>query len=414
MNPHPPGDPEGAPQVFRISWPVRTALCVCWAVSLLMGVVKIVSALGRDPNRPAIIDFHAFIIAGRLTWAGRLADAYNAKTMVALEHQAGGQAVFMPWSYPPLFGLAMAPFSQMPIGLAYSLFVLGAFALFLLAVSRLAPRWGWLVLLTLAPATVINLVVGQNGFLTGALFAFAAAAFIRRRPGQGGLAIGALAYKPHMALVWPVMLAVRGRWATFAIAGAVALALTGASFLVVGPAPFKALVAASAEASRDMAEGFYPLHRMTSLYASGLSLGLPAGAALGLHLAGALLVLAGAVWVGRRLSESAQMGLAIMTTVFLSPYFYDYDQPVFGVGLALVLPELAARATRLRLGLILAVIAAAQLMSLLVNDWAFRPSLGGPLLLAAFGLMLQALTQAPAERESAAPLAVPVAATPML
>jgi hypothetical protein len=410
MDAHPPEQLRDDPVVLRVSRPVRAALWVCWAISTLIGLVKVGAALGSDPNRPMIFDFHAFIIAGRLTWAGRLADAYNSVIMAGLQQQMGGHKLFMPWNYPPLFGLVMAPFSRLPIVPAYGLFALGAFALFVVALRRLAPAWAWLVLLTLAPCTIINLASGQNGFLTGGLFALAAAAFSRRQAGQGGLAIGALAYKPHMAVIWPVLLAARRRWATAAIAGAVALILTGLSFLAVGPAPFKAMIAAGAEASHTMAAGHYPLHRMTSLYTTGLSLGLTAAAALVLHAAGALIVLAGVVWAGRRLPEPALAGLAIMSTAFLSPYFYDYDLPLFGVGLAMVLPELAARSTRLRLGLLLGMVAAAQLIGLAVINWGFRPSLGGPLLMAAFGVMLQTLAQSPAGQEGATPVAGPVAA----
>jgi hypothetical protein len=410
MDAHPPEESPDNPAVLTVTWPVRAALCLCWAVSALIGMAKVGEALGRAPNRPQIFDFHAFIIAGRLTWEGRLADAYNSATMAGLEQQMGGQAWFMPWSYPPLFGLVMAPFSRMPIVPAYALFTLSAFALFLLALRRLSPRSAWLVLLTLAPCTIINLACGQNGFLTGGLFALAAAAFSRRQAGQGGLAIGALAYKPHMAVVWPVLLAARGRWATAALAGAVAVALTGLSFLAVGPEPFKAMIAASADTSRYMAGGLYHLNRMTSLYACALSLGLPTGAALAVHAAGALAAIAGLVRVGRRLPEPALAGLAIMSTAFVSPYFYDYDLPLFGVGLAMVLPELQARTTRLHLGLMLGLIAAAQAVSLAVNNLAFRPSLGGPLLLAAFGVMLQALAKAPAERGSTAPVEAQAAA----
>jgi hypothetical protein len=410
MDVHPQQEPEADPAALEVGRPVRAALCVCWAASVLIGAVKVMAALGRAPHRPFIFDFHAFMIAGRLAWAGRLADAYDVPTMIRLEQQAGGHRVFMPWSYPPLFGLVVAPLSQAPIALAFCLFVLAAFALFLVALRRLAPQSAWLVLATLAPCTIINLASGQNGFLTGALFALAAAAFVRKKPGQGGFAIGALAYKPHMAVVWPVLLAVRGRWATAAVAAAVAVGLTGLSFLAVGPEPFKAFVVAGAQTGRYMAAGYYPLHRMTSLYATALSLGAPPGAALALHAAGALAAIAGVVWAARRLPESAQAGLAIMGSVFLSPYFYDYDQPVFGVGLALVLPELAARTTRLRLGLLLAVAAAAQVVGLPITNWEVRPSFGGLLLAVAFGLMLQALARSPARGASAVLAARPVAA----
>ena len=395
---------------LEVSLLLRATLCLCWATTVAAGVVRVVAAVGRSPGRPPAVDYHAFMVAGQLAWAGRLADAYDGGKMMALEQQATAHPWFMPWNYPPLFGVMMAPFSRMPIGLAFSLFVLATFALLLLAVGRLTARWGWLVLLTLTPAIFINLIVGQNGMLTGALFAFAAAALVHRRAGQGGLAIGALAYKPHMAVIWPVLLAVRGRWATLAIAGAVAMMLTGISFLAVGPAPFKALIASGGEMSRNMAAGYYPLHRMTSIYAAAASLGLPAAVALATHFVVLAAVLASLVWAGRRLPEPAQAGLAIMSTAFFSPYFYDYDLPLFGVGLALVLPELAARMTRVRLGLLLGVVAAAQLTGLVVNALDIHPSLGGPLLLAAFGMMLRTLAQAPDERMSAAPVTRPAVA----
>jgi hypothetical protein len=348
------------------------------------------------------------MLAGRLTWEGRLGDAYQVATMIRLEQQAGGQTVVLPWSYPPLFALVLAPLSQLPIVLAFWLFVVGSFALFFLALRRLAPDSAWLVLVTLVPSTIINLNIGQNGFLTGGLFALAAAAFVRREPGPGGLAIGALAYKPHMALVWPALLAVRGRWATAAVAGAAALLLTGASVLIVGPEAFKAFLDAGAQATRSMA-GYYQLHRMTSLYAAGLTLGLPPGPALAVHVAGGLATIAGMVWVGRRLPEPAQAGLAIMSTVFLTPYFFDYDMPVFGIGLALILPELAARCSRRDLALLLIAIAVAQGAGLPVAMLHKPPSLGGPLLLTVFVVMLRILVQASDRREGVAPVGGAVA-----
>ncbi|HEY4029849.1 MAG TPA: glycosyltransferase family 87 protein [Caulobacteraceae bacterium] len=410
MNVQPLDEPKAGPAVLEVSWQLRAALCVCWIASLAMGAVKVVTALGRDPGRPLIFDFHAFMIAGQATWAGHMARVYDGQTMLGLEQQAGGHPVFMPWNYPPLFGLVLAPFAQLPMPLAFCLFASACFGLFFLALRRLAPGFAWLVLATLGPCTIVNLASGQNGFLTGALFALAASAFVRRKPGQGGVAIGALAFKPHMAVVWPVLLAIKGRWATIAIAGAVAVALTGASFLAVGPEPFKGFVAASGQMGRNMAAGYYMLHRMTSLYASARSFGLPTGVAMTVHLAVLAGVLTGMVRVGRRLPEPAQAGLAIMSTVFLSPYFYDYDQPLFGVGLALVLPELAARTTRRELGFMLAAVAASQAAGLPMSNPAFRPSIGGLLLLGAVYLMLKALAQAPARREAPAAGPAPSAA----
>jgi len=123
-------DPPGKLEVSR---PVRAVLVLCWVASVLIGAVKVATALGRATNRPFIFDFHVFMIAGRETWAGHLASAYDSPTMMALQQQAGGRDWFMPWSYPPLFGLVMAPFSQLPIVVAFCLFVLGALAGFIAA-----------------------------------------------------------------------------------------------------------------------------------------------------------------------------------------------------------------------------------------------------------------------------------------
>src|SRR3569623_643029 len=108
MDVHPRKEAKDGLATIQVSRPVRAALCVCWAATLLMGAVKLIAAMGRAPHRPYIFDIHAFTIAGQLTSAGRLAEAYDVPTMIRLEQQVGGQGVFMPWSYPPLFGLVMA------------------------------------------------------------------------------------------------------------------------------------------------------------------------------------------------------------------------------------------------------------------------------------------------------------------
>src|SRR6185312_14697841 len=67
------------------------------------------------------------------------------------------------------------------------------------------------------PAVLTNVGHGQNGFLSAALFG-AGALWLERRPILAGLALGALAYKPHLGLMIPFALAIAGRWKTFAAA----------------------------------------------------------------------------------------------------------------------------------------------------------------------------------------------------
>ena len=169
-----------------------------------------------------------------------------------------------------------------------------------------------------------------------------------------------------------------------------------------------------------MAAGSFPVHRMTSIYACALSLGAPARVALALHGAVAVAVVAATAATAHRLGSGAPgaaeprvtdpraaAGVTLMATAFVSPYFFDYDLAVFGLGLALALPGLALRLSMRRLaGLLMAVCAAGGVEYVFVIvvalDERLRLSLGGPLLLACFAVMLATLrepAQPPPRRE---------------
>ncbi len=86
-------------------------------------------AIGSDPARPDIVDFHPFYLAGTTAWDGHFAKSYDVPFMQALQRSfGGGKDVFMPFVYPPLFGLVMAPLALLPLGLAFPLFTVGTFA----------------------------------------------------------------------------------------------------------------------------------------------------------------------------------------------------------------------------------------------------------------------------------------------
>ena len=97
----------------------------------------------------------------------------------------------------------------------------------------------WLLLALAYPAVFINLGQGHNGFLTAALIG-AALCQLDRRPILAGILIGCLAYKPQFGLLIPLVLAVSGRWRTFAAAAVtvavMAIAVTLAFGVEVWPA----------------------------------------------------------------------------------------------------------------------------------------------------------------------------------
>lgn len=380
---------------LRFGKVVKVAYALVLAASLAAALDKILAAVGSSPSRPDISDFNVFMLAGRLALTGHLADAYRLGTMLSMEQAlGGGRLVMMPWSYPPLFGLVLAPLALFPLSLAFLGFVTATLGLFLSGLRRLAGADDlWAILLCSAPVVLINIRTGQNGLLTGALLAIAAQRLLTDRPLGAGAAIGCLAIKPHLALMLPLLLSLRRRWVAFGVAAAGALGLTGISILVFGLPTFKACLASFAMVEHIMALGAYPMHRMTSLYACLITLGVPSGAAILLHGAAALAIVGATIPVLRSATDPrVAIGLALLGSVFLSPYFYDYDQTVFAVGLSLVASRLRARLTPRRFGLLLGAIAFAEAVGAACDSAGIELSLGGPVLLAVYGLMLCVLT----------------------
>jgi hypothetical protein len=86
---------------------------------------------------------------------------------------------------------------------------------------------------------------------------------------------------------------------------------------------------------------------MISVYAVMRSLGLSATVALAGQGTVALLVL-GMVWVAirRRMPQTRILGFAALASLLVSPYAYDYDLPIFGIALALLMPDLLRLTSR--------------------------------------------------------------------
>jgi hypothetical protein len=97
-----------------------------------------------------------------------------------------------------------------------------------------------------------NIGLGQNAFLTAALFG-AGTFLVDRRPVFGGLCFGALCYKPHFALLVPLALGIGGHWRAFAAAAFAATALVLLSVGLLGWDTWQAFFA-TAGASHSMYE----------------------------------------------------------------------------------------------------------------------------------------------------------------
>lgn len=296
------------------------------------------SRLGWWQDRE-LVDFDTFYIVAQRAWLGDVDQAYWFLKFVNMQREAGG-ASFMPWTYPPQFDLLVAPFALLPIGVAYFLFTAVTLAFFLVVLRRVAGRYFALSLVILFPTIEITLACGQNGFLTAGLIGVVCL-FFEKRQIVTGLALGLMVIKPHLAIAFAVYSVLRRRWITVVTAAAVVLGSSMICTAVFGVQIWTAWLEGLRESGIFLEHGFYPLFRMISFYAALRTSGLSASAAfLGQAIVAVLALGIIALALYRRLPARRSLAIIAMLSVSISPYAYDYDFQMFGIGLALLLPEL--------------------------------------------------------------------------
>lgn len=291
-----------------------------------------------------LTDFDAFYIAGQMAGRGHVADAYDASTFLRAQREASGTQRFMPWTYPPPFTLFVQGLTGLPIGLAYGLFTLTTFAFYVCTLYRITGERLAGVLIAIFPVVLINLRTGQNGFLTAGLLGTFLLALRDRRSAAGGLPLGLMVIKPHLAVAAGLLAALRRSAALLAIAGAFGIAAAGLSTAVYGFGVWSNFIGAVGEASHFLALGYYPLFRMVSPYAALFSYGVDAPLALGAQAISAALALGLLLYAHRRaLAFCPLAALTCAATLFVSPYCYDYDLAILGLALAFLADDLVAR-----------------------------------------------------------------------
>ncbi|MBL4928832.1 glycosyltransferase family 87 protein [Fuscibacter oryzae] len=312
------------------------ALCLVLIVVLAIQV----PTLGAGQT---VLDFDAFYIAGQMGREGQIVAAYDKVAMLGRQSALAGQEIWMPWTYPPQFDLVSMALTFLPRGLSYLLFTAGTFATYLLVLRRIAgPSLNDALFLGL-PAFLITAAVGQNGFLTGTLMGLFALGWLGHRS-RAGVALGLMVIKPHLALGSGILAVVSGRWRLVAVTFAVIGLTSALATAILGPAVWRAFLDGTATAADGLKLGYYPLYRMTSLYAMLATFGVNASLALAMQ-AGAALISVGSIIAASRMGWPAGrvLGVTLIASMGISPYNYDYDMPILILGLGLLLPELSDR-----------------------------------------------------------------------
>jgi hypothetical protein len=234
-----------AEQVARLrsgDWLDRGRIRACAAVLLAIEVSLLVFFIAGTHGwivpleQPTTTDFVSFYAAGELADHGQPALAYDQSAHLAAEEQATAPGIkYQFFYYPPIFMLVCAVFSRLPYLVAFVLFEAATLIPCLFVARRVVGESDPRVLLVLLgfPSVFWTMGLGQNAFLTAALFG-GATLLIDRRPEVAGLLFGALCYKPHIGLLIPVALVAGGHWRAFAAAAATAVLLALVSAAAFG------------------------------------------------------------------------------------------------------------------------------------------------------------------------------------
>jgi len=330
---------EAPADAARLISAIGLALALAYAVFLLGAWAQgywLIDATGRNIAN----DFINIYAAGKQALAGHAAAAYDLAAQRQTELAAAGHPFegFYPWPYPPplLFpAVALAMLPTVPAALVWLVTTGAGYVAAMRAI--LGPRTGTLLALGF-PAALWNVTAGQNGFLFTALIG-GALALMERSPILAGFCIGALACKPQLAMLFPVVLAVCGRWRVLGAAVGAAAVLAAASSAAFGTASWIAFVDALPSSSMITFDaGGAGFGKLQSAF--GLARSLGTGAARAWALQGALVAIAVAALVALWRSRVAfDLKAAALGTgcLLATPYLFIYDLVMLAIPVAFLL-----------------------------------------------------------------------------
>lgn len=304
--------------------PFRPYRSVGYALALCIIAVSCAEVI-RNIAAPTSLDFASFWGAAKLALAGTPSLAYDNAALHAVQLKVaafdGGE---MPFPYPPAFLLVVIPFAVLPFPFAMALWSTVTLSIYVWVARRFAPGSGWLAVAF--PPVFVIAAIGQNGFVTAALFLGGLGLLQRDRKFAAGLALGCLIVKPQLALMLPVAMLAGREWR--AITGAM-LSSTAAMLLGLisfGPATSWAWLHQMPLYMRIAREGLVGWHKLVSVYAASRQAGFDEHTALVLHCVVAAVAAVLVAWSWRSDARPmAKAGVLGAATMLASPYVYFYD-----------------------------------------------------------------------------------------
>ena len=329
--------PQGdAPRLLAI---IGLALALSYAVFLTACIVEGYWLIDRHGHGIGN-DFVHLWATGRLVLGGHPAAAYDPD----LQRQAQAIAIGRPfegdeyWPYPPTFMFAAALIATIPYVPASAAWIVATGAGYVAAIRCILGGRLGLLFACGFPGALWTIMAGQSGFLSAGLIA-GTLGLMERHPVFAGCCLGLLTYKPQFGLLFPLVLAVGGRWRVIIAATLMALILVGASWLAFGAGTWEAFVHSLTTVSqRTLSQGLSGWYSLQTIFALVRALGGSERLAWVIQSASALgIAVALCVLWRSRVPFDLKAGALSVGGLLATPYLFFYDLVLLAVPTAFFL-----------------------------------------------------------------------------
>ena len=309
-------------------------------------------------------DFVNVWAAGKLAIEGHPAQAWDwdIQKQVELALLKQDFVGHFAWHYPPPFLFVASFLAQFPYAVAFIGWAAFSMVPYLAVMRAIIGRNAGLVLAIGFPATFINILVGQNGFLTASLIG-GMLYLLPTRPVLAGICLGLLSYKPQYGLLFPLVLIAAAEWTVLFTAGIVTVTIAGASWLAFGTESWQAFFHWIPMFSQAfLTEGRAPWFKMQSIFSFVRYVGgtEQLGWIFQWVLTAAIAVVLVAMWRSR-MPYALKAAMLAAATLLTTPYLFMYDLVVLGIAVAFLiragLDEGFARHEVMALALVFALLA---------------------------------------------------------
>lgn len=288
---------------------------------------------------PIGADFIVFWTAAILTATDRLPEIFDYQKFHAAQTALlGYEYQLRIWSYPPHFLFYLFPLSWLAYLPAYITWNVVTFTAYVSTITIHRSPVLTVLALAVAPATFINIVCGQNGFISGACYV--GGLLLRKHsPIFSGVLFGLLSYKPHLGILIPIILVAERNWRTLFSGVLTCALLVACSVFVHGQESWMLYASETIRNTTivlEKVEGFLT-YMMPTIFMSGRIYGFEQQTNYLLQAIMSVIVVVGTYWAVRRTDDFMLRTAIVCVGAFLSsPYALGYDMTIVSAAIIMV------------------------------------------------------------------------------